>query len=393
MLYFLLIYCTKSLRFSYTIQQGNVGYAQSLKSYNEAFLTFPAGEALMMVEWEDAILSLSIPSANIENLQFSKHSGYSLFTFKNAGTALITFKTDISFFYFSAPYMSTGAALQYITNYKSNALRLNTDYEIYIGAFGKYNVDASLSTNKKGGLYIYYTNAWKEHDNVESIHLQDVSDISILRNAKNEIKYQGTINFDCTFTFTPSVPTKVQLKYGKVQSNQYLFNGNNAYGGNEADESGKSIQLNVLNQRQFMIIHNRILVVRSYQLYIRIDGGEYQQINYDQTFKEERNSEFSAEIFLASTKCTKYSLIQNVNSSKWKLDSDGLQEVLTIDDSFIPDYCKIDEKKKVNVFLIVTIILAIIVVALIIVVIVIAVLYKKRKSSHSSQEGNTAETV
>ena len=142
-----------------------------------------------------------------------------------------------------------------------------------------------------------------------------------------------------------------------------------------------------------MIIHNRILMVRSYQLYIRIDGGEYQQIEYDQTFKEERNSEFSAEIFLASTKCTKYSLIQNVNSSKWKLDSDGLQEVLTIDDTFIPDYCKIDEKKKVNVFLIVTIILAIIIVALIIVVIVIAVLYKKRKSSHSSQEGNTAETV
>lgn len=73
---------------AYQMNYTGEAYATVYPSDSPASLSFSKGLSLMMVEWPDASLQISIPGYLSSPVTFVRNDGYSLFTFSNE--ALVT---------------------------------------------------------------------------------------------------------------------------------------------------------------------------------------------------------------------------------------------------------------------------------------------------------------
>lgn len=126
-----------STRYNQNVHFKESGYVSGINGYDEIFLEIEAGESLMMVEWEDAVLTINIPDAEMLNVQFTKDFGYSLFTFKNDATILMNFKKPVSYYYFYCPVHQNSKPIQYISNVNVATLKVGTtNQDVYVQILG-----------------------------------------------------------------------------------------------------------------------------------------------------------------------------------------------------------------------------------------------------------------
>lgn len=387
MLFLYLLASVSSRSHTATIEAGDHGYTTIPDSYNEANLHIKAGEGLMMVEWKDAVLTISIPSIGIEDQQFYNSLGYSLFTFKNDADIIIKFNSQISYFYFPGPYLKTNGAYQFISNINSNEFRVNTNLELYFGTFGSYDLSTSLSINGGNGHVIYCQEKdWIDKDFIRSLDLKNIKFLSVLQNTRNTLMLSGSVYIDSKESYTPTVPTRVALEYGKIETNEKKINENMAFGGDVANNNGKSNKLIDLYNMHYITLISDMKYDSDCSLFYRDDDGEYKNLYY---FNKEKDSEFEVEVFVLSEKCKTYTLVKKFRSSKYKFGNNGYLENISINNDFLPKNCLKD--KAISGTLIACIVLAIVLVIVIIVFVVIIV--KQRKKSNSSQEGKSTENI
>lgn len=370
-----------SISHSDTISAGASGYTEVPENYDEINLNIAAGEGLMMVEWANSPLTISIPDIGVANQHFVNSMGYSLFTFKNDARVNIKVNSKITYFYFPGPHIQTGAAYQFISNYKSNDIKVNTNYDLYFGTYGKYDLTASFSRGQTGHV-MYYRSKWTDTAFSGSFNLVGLEYFTILHDS-NTVTYSGTVRIDSQKTYTPTVPTKVGLTVKDVKSNQYKINENMAYGG-DVDNGGKSIKMIDLFKKRYSNILSDL--DDKYTLYYRDEHGSYKSFTY---LNRDGDADFETEIFVTSSKCESYTFVKRIASTGLKIGDNGYIVNETITKDMIPKNCI--HKKSVNGGVIASIILAILLVIAIVVFVVIIVLM--RKKANSEQEGRTAEHI
>ena len=264
--------------------ESNITYkdeiSMRLSGYDEAFLIFDPGEALMMVEWEDAIITFDIGS---ESARITKYDEYSFFAFKDKTNVTINFHSPISFFTLPSPYMkSTDGADLYVTNIENNEIKINTytKKDIYLSAYSPYDLYAEFATKSglvksKFTLY-YYTDSPQNTSNVTLVDFSEINYLSIFQ-SEGSGQLKGELEINSTQSYTPTVPTSIHLEFTKVSNqNTPYFSGNDAYKGSFEAKTQKKIL--DFNQNQYVFISHD-LKPHLYSVYVNNSKGEIVQIN------------------------------------------------------------------------------------------------------------------
>ena len=115
MFYLLIFTLAKSYNFEEDYTDESYNSLEPIES--PAKLTFQNGLSLMMVEWPDAILNISIPYSFSESVILTRKSGLSYFTFKDPAIVILTFSSNTSYFVTRSPQVrSMHGAYQHIAN-------------------------------------------------------------------------------------------------------------------------------------------------------------------------------------------------------------------------------------------------------------------------------------
>ena len=190
------------------------GYAKLSSDESPAKITLKKGLALMMVNWPDAILKISIPGVLSSPIQLAAKNKYSLFTFADNATIDIVFKTQVSYFVIGCPqYQSMKGATQYISNYQNIKIsEESASKDQYFSVFNKYKMEGSitLSTLGEATLYYYLNSSTKlSTKNLNPLNLPSIVFTSALIRSKiaDKVSFKN-LQISCGTTFSATVLTK-----------------------------------------------------------------------------------------------------------------------------------------------------------------------------------------
>lgn len=231
---------------AYDEEYTNEAYNTLKPDQSPAKLIFNQGLSLMLVEWPDAIINISIPDEFSESVVITKESGLSCFTLKNQATIYITFNSQISYFVTRCPQRnSIEGAIQTISNIRDNLFN-ERDHakDIYFSVFGPHIIQGSATHDwMTGTVTFYYMD--EEHTELKS----DIKNISIpeafCSSSLVRQLVDGTISYNLSYKSlasyeNPTISTYVQLKWSTlVTSHNYLSN--EAFGG--IGDSSKAVLL------------------------------------------------------------------------------------------------------------------------------------------------------
>ncbi|KAK8850004.1 hypothetical protein M9Y10_018599 [Tritrichomonas musculus] len=400
MLLFIIASTAISTTFKYNYEFGLFHDVTLEDPYDRALFTLPAGEGLMMVDWEDAILSISVPGISQKNALLTKHSGFSVFLFDKDASIDIIFHKKMSFSVFCCPYLeSSDGAKQFISNYAKNEIGLNTGRDVYFKVFKNYDMSGSLSTSAlTTAELIYFTNNNQYNTkNLKNINLQNLGNHALFSVVGfGELK--GTLYLNCKPEFNPTVPTLVELNIdGKIKQNKNNYKQTIAYGGTSSKGDAKQMTFSDVVNTQYVTISNNIENYNYYYLYAKDKDGNYKLIKPDDPYIETKSYNFKVEVYIRSAmgleNCSDYVYVTEFDSSQLAI-ADFDISYKQIKEEHIPNACYYHDKnsnkggnkngKKIGI--IVGVVVAVVVVIIIVIVVVVVVI-KKRKSDKSSHEG------
>ena len=140
MILLLYISFAASTIFRAKVDVGAKQFFQIPDGYHEASITLQAGTALMMVEWDNAIMNIIIGSQR--KITITKDLGYSLFTFKDGAIVNLEFPGKCSYYGFSAPKSSSIAgAIIHSSNLQKEEITVEkNNRNIYMNSVGVYKL-------------------------------------------------------------------------------------------------------------------------------------------------------------------------------------------------------------------------------------------------------------
>lgn len=413
---FMILFCffvsiTISRTYQHDYQFNDLSDVKLIQGYNRALLTVPAGKGLMMVEWDDAILSISVPKISQKKAKLTKHSGFSVFLFNQAASIDIMFHSQISYSIFTCPTVySLDGALQLISNFAKNELTIvKTSSDIYFKIFDDFDMSGNLKKSGVGSAKLIYNkdNNWIETKDISSFNLNDLRAYAIV-SPSGLVTVEGKVNLYSKYQVNPTVPTYVNLAIeGTIKENQNNYKETIAYGG--SGKESKSMTFNSLVNTQYVTISNNIENSRYYYLYAKDINGDYKLIDQDHPYIDTRTNSFKVQVYMRSAmgleNCSDYVFVTELDSSQLKIEDFNLAYE-KINDEHIPDAClyiengdggssdgsgKGKNKNGNKTGIIVGVVIAVIVVIAIVVVVVIFVL-KRKKSDQSTQEMKTSNS-
>lgn len=119
-------------------------------------MSIKAGLGIAMIEWDDAILSISYGTTT---KKISKHDGFPVFTFGQDTTITMFFKKPVSYYIFKYPNVIAGRTQKMypvVAQRQSFHELEGTGMDLYFTAYGQYNVDSSINAAKDVEVNIYY---------------------------------------------------------------------------------------------------------------------------------------------------------------------------------------------------------------------------------------------
>lgn len=369
-----------SKRYNQVINFKESGFVSDISGYDEIFIEIEGGESLMMVEWEDAVLTIDIPNEDMFNVQFTKNFGYSLFTFKDSATVLINFKKPVSYFYFYCPVHQSNKPIQYVSNVNRANLNIGTfSSDVYVQALGPYTLSSSLTKSGKGDYVLYYGDN-KQTTSVTNVYISDLVSISCFHNSASAT-IKGQITMISQATFKPTVQTSIILEYENAYDRN-IVKGNMAYGGYN-DDNTITTTFEKVYQKQYLLISND-MNKESYYVYVRNVDGDYVQIRSGEKYEESQDTPFEREVFISTENCYSYTYIETIKSSRLVIKPDGSYKYISIDKWKVPEYC--DKFVRIGVFNMVIIIFVVILVVVIVIFVIVIVCIKKK--SRKQQQVN-----
>lgn len=214
----LLVFQIASKTYTAEISSNENGYIKIPNEYNRADISIAAGQALMLVEWEDAFIEITIPGNKVN---LTKASGLSFFTFKDEAEIHMEFISGVSFFHFPYKWLRSDWKF-YVTNVKNdrfvpdtneNGYHLfhNKPYNLYIRAENDCNY--ALSYNSK--TFYYYS----DHSITGITGMSSISDFRCPSGL--------SVSFSNNEDFTPTVPTTFNSDISSFESLAYGGTGDN----------------------------------------------------------------------------------------------------------------------------------------------------------------------
>ena len=380
-----------------------------IQGYDRAVLTVPAGKGLMMVEWDDAILTISVPKISQKQAKLTKHSGFSVFLFSQPASIDIMFHSQLSYSIFTCPTVySLDGALQLISNFAKNEIKIGkTSSDIYFKIFDDFDMSGNLKKSGVGSAKLIYNkdSNWIETKDINSFNLNNLRAYAIV-SPSGIVTVEGQVNLYSKYQVNPTVPTYVNLEIdGTIKENQNNYKETIAYGG--SGKESKSMTFNSLVNTQYVTISNNIENSKYYYLYAKDINGNYKLIDQNNPYIDTRTNSFKVQVYMRSAmgleNCSDYVYVTEFDSSQLKIEDFNLAYE-KINDDHIPDACLYIEngdggssdgsngnKKGNKTGIIVGVVIAVIVVIAIVVVVVIFVL-KKKKSDQSTQEMKTSNS-
>lgn len=364
--------------------------------YHSANFNFEEKTSLMMVEWDDAVLSITTETLGNKPVLLTKHSGVSFFTFSTSAKVHLEFSSS-KVSYYVVPFAETSSTgvtshNQQFSNLEKIEVQVqdpNLYGDIFISAFGQYKVKGQLYINSNqcsDQIYFQYhtenDQSLQINNNIGSVEVSNAVGISSFKMGK--CPREGSILIQCSQSFTPTVPTSVNINYPASQKN---FDGDKAHGG--INDNKKAISISDLKKYQYILIKNIINYDKKYTLTIETKDGS-KILPKDEMFGESHEEEFTADIYISSANCEK-TFIETVKSGVVEITGTHEPYYVKVSEVKIPDKCIVSDKGKGGVGTggIIAIVIVVIVVIAIVVVVVVIIIRKKRKNAHSSQEGNT----
>ena len=405
---FFIVSSVISATFKYDYKFGDHHDVTLDNDYNRALFTLPAGKGFMMVEWGDAILSISVPGISQKHARLTKHSGFSVFLFNQDASIDIMFYQKITFSVFTCPYIeSTDGAKQFISNYAINEIGIQTGRDVYFKVFDKFEMSGSLEKTGLGGevvLHYFQDGIEKSTKSIKSINLANLNNHAVIEVMGLIAEAKGTLYLNCKPEFNPTVPTLVELNIdGKINQNKNNYKQTIAYGGSKSNNDAKQMAFNDLVNMQYVTISNNLENSHYYYLYAKDEDGNYKLIKQNDPYIQTKANNFKVEVYMRSAmgleNCSDYVYVTEFDSSQLKIADFNLA-FEEIKNEHIPDVCyyKDDEssgkggnKNGKKTGIIVGVVIAVVAVVIIVIVVVIVVI-KKKKSDKSSQGGKTTNS-
>lgn len=364
-----------------------------LSGYDEAFLIFDPGEALMMVEWEDAIITFDIGS---ESAKITKYDEYSFFTFKDKTNVTINFHSPISFFTLPSPYKkSSDGAYLYISNIENNEINIPyTRKDIYLSAYSPYDLYAEFEKKYSGKFtFYYYTDSPQNTTNVTLVDFSEINYLSIFQ-SEGLGQLRGSLEINSTQSYMPTVPTSIRLSFNSVKQDTDCFpKNNNAYKG--SFESYTTTNILDFNRNEYVFISHD-LKPQLYSIYVNNSKGEILQLNQSQVYSEILKRKFSVDVYVNSSECGNLTYIESFNSSEIEMTSNGYLQIERITINSIPEECVVYDPEDLTILhknakkagIIVSILMASLVAAAVIIAAIVLIVVRARKNKTYSRNEN-----
>lgn len=385
MLFLLIISQVLSETFTAEITFGEDKFYNVSNEYDGADLTISGGQALMLVDWTDSVVTFEWEENKRQNtVTFIKEVGHSFFVFKSQAKIHIDFKTEILFYTTCMLNKNTDWRILY-NNMENNWYTIDTSVSGYhlhsIKPFSVSNHPTESDNScgfqyhfesKTGGRYGYFSIG------------PFSSDLAI----SNFFCSKGTqLSFHSEKSFSTTVPTIIDYPLDQIVDNNDVKS-NLCFGG--MYDGFKVEDMLYLSSYRYIFIKNNIgKKPDEYNLTVSIkmiDGNDIiKEIKHGETFSYALRGYFSASFTIKSKKGEARNH-EIISGEDLELDENNQPKVFSYDDSLIPDHIVVKDS-GLNPGIIAAIVIAVVVVIAVIVIVVVIVL-RKRKNNHSSQEGN-----
>lgn len=392
MILLLYISFAASTIFRAKVDVGAKQFFQIPDGYHEASITLQAGTALMMVEWDNAIMNIIIGSQR--KITITKDLGYSLFTFKDGAIVNLEFPGKCSYYGFSAPKSSSIAgAIIHASNLQKEEITVEkNNRNIYLNSVGVYKLSTDLNTECslfQSSILSYKSNdVWLETSDYDSLNLDSVEDTATFY--MGGCITQGKLNIESKEGLTPTVPTMINIEFKKTDD-KTNFAENMAYGGYGNTEISEKIE--DLAYYKYVFIENCISNSKDNHLYFRGYDGVEKEVKSGELFFEAAKAHFTVDVSISSKKCNKMRFgMYSSGDIKVSYDHHPIREYIY--DDLLPSDCFV-KPPKVGKGIITLIVVLVIVVVVVVIVVVVIVVIKKKRANRSSQENNdtNAENV
>lgn len=336
MLFILWMYQVRSYDFT------NEAYRTLYPSDSPFTCSIQKGLALMMVNWGDAAMKMSIPNALRTPVRITSDDGYSLFTFKDPAEITMTFSTSISFYIASCPQKSSkNGAIQYLYNGNSAKFTLSKlSKDVYFSSCSPYSLTGSIDsgTFSSDPTVYYWDTAGKAYSTKEVANLN----LENLRYTTEVIRFSFTDSFDLSLnlkatTANPTYSAFLSLYWTAVVEKNNNFLSNAAYLGSISEQgTNKSKLISAFPpfvEEYYIVITNRITsAIPNAVLTMKFPGINEQVIFSGATQTYKVAEAYSADIFIQTQYCTKQ-LLKTITAKTSKTP-----EIIT--DSDLPSSCK-----------------------------------------------------
>lgn len=347
----------------------------SAKEYSSINIINTGGKALMLVEWDDAIVGFIFEQDRDNKYIITKDAGLSFFTFKDNVFVSMTFKSDVSFYAIPYDGIDTTYSLVHINNYLSE--NFNIDQTNMTRGMNIYSVQPyNIGVNAKDCSFSLYNSGQLRNQN-PAIGLIGFSSI------KGDSCNSGvgvSVSSDNLYQFNPTVPTVVETFNNLLIENNNNFKNSRGYGGT----SSKFYDITDFNKYQYIFLKNEIKDDKKYKLFVTRDNQRV-EVKKGETFSAAQYGSFQVALSMSSKECSEDKNFKIISSSELTFSGDQPVAEIFNDDS-IPGHCR--ESKKTSPGIIAAIVIVVIVVVAAIVGVVVFIILKKKKENHSSQEGN-----
>lgn len=333
MLFILWMYQVRSYDFTAEV------YATLSPSASPFTCSIQKGLALMMVNWGNAVMNMSIPNDLGTPVRITSDDGYSLFTFKDPAEITMKFSTSISFYIASCPQKSSkNGAIQYLFNGKSATFTPEKyKQDVYFSSFSPYSLTGSIDSgtfSSKPTVYYWDTavEAWDSTKEVANLNLKNLGYTTEVIRFSFTDSFTLSLNLKAT-TANTTYSVFLSLYWTEVVANENNFLSNAAYMGSIKEGTNKSKLISAFPQfvEYYIMITNRITIPNAV-LTMKFPGINEQVIYSGATQTYKVAEAYSADIFIQTQYCAKQ-LLKTITATSSKTP-----EIIT--DSDLPSSCK-----------------------------------------------------